>query len=93
MRVIYYYYKHYFTLCNFFAPALSDGLSLVSVGQQVSSGPQDSPRYSLRSQQCCSLDGLDSFSDSQLFHSSFQAFGTVQSAPITISITVNLMFL
>ena len=58
---------------------------------QVSSGLQDSSQYSGRPQQCCSLDGLDSPSDFQLFQSPFQAFDTVPGVPITIGITVTLV--
>ena len=45
--------------------------SLKSYWQQISTALQDSSQYSDRSQQCCSLDGLDSSSDFQLFQSSF----------------------
>ena len=47
----------------FFALSLADGLTLESKWQQVSSGLQDSSQYPVRSQKCCNLDGLDSFSD------------------------------
>ena len=41
----------------------------------VSSGLQDSSQYSGQSQQCCSLNCLDSSSDFQLFQFPFQSFG------------------
>ena len=43
---------------EFFTPALSDGFPLGSVWQQVFSSLQDSSKYSSRTQQCYSLDGL-----------------------------------
>ena len=58
---------------SFFPTALTNGLSLESEWQQVSSSLQDSSQYSDRSQQCCSLD--NSSSDFQLFQSFSQAFG------------------
>ena len=64
----------YFTLCKFFIPALADGLSLESEWQQVSSGLQDSSEHFSPSQQCCSLNILDSSSDFSLFQSPFQSF-------------------
>ena len=45
-----------------FKPALADGISLESEWQQVSSSVLDSTLYSGHGQQCCNLDGLDSFS-------------------------------
>ena len=48
------------TLCEFFTPALADGLSLESKWQQVSSGLPDTSQYYGRFQQCCSQDRLDS---------------------------------
>ena len=47
-----------------FTPALADGFSLEFKWQQVSSSLQDSSLYSGRSQWCCSLDGLHSYSSS-----------------------------
>ena len=44
----------YLTPCKFFTPALA------FEWLQVSLGPQDSSKYSSRSQQYCSLDGFDS---------------------------------
>ena len=44
-----------------------------SLRNKVSSGLQDSSQYSGRSQQCCSMNGLDSFSDFQLFQPSFSS--------------------
>ena len=61
--------NYYSTHWEFFPPALADGFLLVFEWQQVSSSLQDSSQYSDRSQQCCSLDGLGSFSDFQLFSS------------------------
>ena len=54
--------------------SLFASFSLEFEWQQVSSGLQDSSRYSNWSQQCCSLNGLDS-SDFQFLQSSSQAFG------------------
>ena len=65
-------YCYYFTLCEVFTPASSGGFSLQPEWQQVSSGLQDFSQYSSWSQDCCSLDGLHSSSDFQIFHSSFQ---------------------
>ena len=54
---------YYFSILRvFFTPALTDGFSLDSEWEQVSSSLQDSFRYSGRSQQRCSLDGVLSFS-------------------------------
>ena len=52
--VVYYYY--YYAHCEFFTSASADGLSQESEWQQVSSCFRDSSQYSVRSQQCCSLD-------------------------------------
>ena len=54
-------------LAKFFSPALTDGLSVDSKLQEVTSGLQEFCQYSSWSQQCCFLDGLDSCSDFQLF--------------------------
>ena len=43
--------------------------------QQVSSSLQNSSQYSGWSQQCCSLDGLNSSSDFQLFQSLYRTLG------------------
>ena len=48
------------------------GISEESGWQSFSSGQQDSSKYSSRSQQCCSLDGLDSTSDFQFLQSLLQ---------------------
>ena len=53
-----------FTPLEFFTSTLDGGLSFE--WQQVSSSLQDTPRYSGRSQQCCSLDGLHSSSNFQV---------------------------
>ena len=83
---------YYFTSCEFFSPALDDGLSLEAKWQQVSSPLQDSSHYSGCSSLCSSLVGLDSLSDFQLFQLLSQALWTVPSALITIGITLTLMF-
>ena len=57
--------------CEFFTPALVDGLSIESEWQQVSKNLQDSSQFSGRSQQCCNLDDLDSFSEFQFLQSPF----------------------
>ena len=49
--------------------------------------------YSDRSQQFCSLNGLDSSSNFKLFLLPFQSFRTVPSSQTTIGITVSFMFL
>ena len=61
-------------LFGFFTPVLTDGFSLEFEWQQVSSSLQDSSQYSGRSQQCCSLDGLHSFSYFQVLQSLYQSF-------------------
>ena len=67
---------YYFdTSSEFFTPALTDGLPLENEWQQISFWFQDSPQYSSSSQQCWTLDGLNSFSDVQLFHSPFLTQG------------------
>ena len=53
----YYYYYYYFTPWEVFIPALDDGLSLKFEWQQVSTNVRHSSPG--RSQQCCSLDGLN----------------------------------
>ena len=45
---------------SFFTPMLTSGLSLSSKWHQISSGLQDSSQYSSQSQQCYSLEGLNS---------------------------------
>ena len=59
---------------------------------QTSSRLQDSFQYSYPSQQCCGLDGLNSFSDFQFLQLSFQTLGTGPSVPIVPGMTVSLMF-
>ena len=73
--VYYYYYYYCFTLCEFFTPMLAGGLSHEFEWQNVSSGLQDSSQYSNHSQQCSSLNCLDSSSDFKLFQSPSQLFG------------------
>ena len=84
--------KYYFTLWEFFAPALADGLSLKFECQTVSLSLQDSSQYSGRSQQCCSWDSLHSSSYFQVLQSLYQYFSNCTKAPITIGITVTFMF-
>ena len=64
-------YYYYYSL-QVLERALAGGLSLYSERQKVCSGLQDSSR----SQKCCSLDGLDSFSDFPFFLSFNQSFET-----------------
>ena len=59
----------------FFTSSLADGLSQKSEWQQVSSSLHDSSKYSGRSQQCCSLDGLYSSSYFPVLQSLYQSFG------------------
>ena len=61
-------------ISRIFTSALADSFSLDSELQQVSPGLQDSSRYSGLSQQYCSLNGLSSSSDFQLFQSPYQTF-------------------
>ena len=58
-----------FTSWEFFTSDLADGFSLEFEWQQVSSSYQDFSHYSGRSQWCCSLDGLHSSSNLQVFQS------------------------
>ena len=74
MRAFLYYY-YYLLLFEFFIPVLVDGLSLEIEWQQVTSSLLASSLYSSRSQQCCSLDGLHSFSYFQVLQSLYQSFG------------------
>ena len=54
------------TPCEFFTPALIDGLSLESGWQQVSLSLKDFSQYSGQPQQCSNLDGLFSSPNFQL---------------------------
>ena len=63
-------YNYHFTSCDFF--------TLKSNRQQVSSGLQDFSPYSGWSQQCYSLDGLESSSDFHFF-STIARYGHVQN--------------
>ena len=54
---------------DYFTSALADGFSLEFESQQVSSSFQDSSQYSVRSQKCCSWDGLLSSSNFQVLQS------------------------
>ena len=87
------------TLCKFvfffffFALALSCVLPLESERQQVSSGFHDSSQYSIRSQQCCCQDGLDSpliFNSSSPF---FRFLETHPSTPVSPSPSSSTTFL
>ena len=69
------FFFFFFTARKFFTLALADGFPLEFEWQQVPSGLQDSAQYSGRSQQWYDLDGLESSSDFQFFHSAFPAFG------------------
>ena len=60
--------------------------------QQVSSNPQDPSKYSGRSQQCCSLDGLHSPPDFKFTSPLNSPLVTEPRAPITIGIITNFMF-
>ena len=85
-------YYFFFTPWEFSTSVLADGLSPESERQQFFSSFQHSSWYSGRSEQCCSLDSLHSFSCFQVLLSFYQYFVTVQRTPITISITVTFMF-
>ena len=58
-----------------FIPALTDGLSVETEWQQVSTSLQGSSQYSGRPLRLLQFDGLGSSSAFQLFHPSYQAFG------------------
>ena len=77
-------------LACFFRSALVDGLSLLTVGRQITSGLQDSAEYFSWSQQCFRFDSLNS--SSYFFILFLKSFGTLPSMPSTISITVTSMF-
>ena len=59
----------------FFTPALADCFPLEFEWQQVSSNLQDFSSYTVWSQQCCSLDSLNSSSYLQVLQSLYQSFG------------------
>ena len=63
-----FHYHH----CVFFTAVLTGSFSLKSKWQQISSGFQDSSKYSNWSYECCGLDGLIFFSDLQFLQSPFQ---------------------
>ena len=63
-------FYYYFTSSDVFTTTLTDGFSLESERQQVSSGLQDSSKYSGWSLQCFSLGCHDSSTDFQFFQSS-----------------------
>ena len=66
--------SEFIKLCEFFTPVLTNGFSLKSEWQQLSSDFQDSSEYSSRFLKC-DQDGLNSFSDIQFLQSFFRAFG------------------
>ena len=63
------------TSSEFFTLVLTSSFSLMSEWQQISSGLQDSPKYSHWSQQYCGQYGLDSSSDLQFLQSLLIALG------------------
>ena len=65
---------YYVTPWEFFTSALADGLSVELEWQQISSRLLDSSQYSGRSQKCCSLDGLHSSFNFQIFQSLYHSF-------------------
>ena len=77
---------------EFITPALADDFPLESGWKQVSSNLQNSPQYSGQSQQCCSMDGLHSPFNFQVFQFLYQSIGDCTSVPITIGIAVTFMF-
>ena len=79
----------YFTACEFFTLVLAGGLSLESEWQRVSSGLQDSSKYSNNVLVWMILI-LSLISNS--FSLFFKLLGTIPRAPTTNSITVTLMF-
>ena len=71
----YYYYNYIFLLIwEFFAPSLADDFPMESEWQQVTPSLQNSTQYSGRSQICCSLVGLHSFSYFDVLQSLYQTF-------------------
>ena len=60
--------------------------------QQVSFGLQETSAYSAQSQQCCSLNYVNSSSNFYLFQSPFPSLMTVPSTPITIDTTITCIF-
>ena len=64
----FYYYDYSFS--SFFTPAFADGFSLELEWQQFSSILQDLSRFSGRSQQYCSLGGINSFPSTGVFSDS-----------------------
>ena len=73
-----------FFYSNSFLPALADGFSLKFERQQISSSLQDFSQYSSPSHQCCSLDGLHSFSYFQVIKSLYQSFGDCNERIVTL---------
>ena len=74
---------------------LAKDFSLESEGLQVSSGLQDSSQYSGWSQQCCSLNGLNSSTDHQLFNAkqSVIMFNTIFKEKGKVDMVFNMNFL
>ena len=66
---------------EFFAPTLADSFQQDFEWQQVSLSLQDSSKYSGRSQQCCSLDGLHSSSHIQVLQALYQYVGDCTKRP------------
>ena len=64
----------FFSLCEFFTPAFTGGLSRESQSKQVFSSSTCPSQFSSRSQQCYNQNGLDSYTYFQFFKSPFQAF-------------------
>ena len=79
-------------ILEFFIPVLADSFPLEFEWQQVSSSLQDSPQYSGRSQQNCSLDSPYSSSYFQVLSFLYQSFGYRTKYSNCNSITVILMF-
>ena len=78
---------------KFFTSTLADGFSLEFEWKQVSPSLQDYSQYSGRSQQCCSLHGLDSTCSFHVLGSLLKSFSYCTEALITIGIIVTFMFL
>ena len=76
----------------FFASVLLEGHTLEFELQQVYISLQKSSLYSGHSQQCCSLDGLHSSSNSPVLQTLYNPLVTVPKRPIIIGIIVTFMF-
>ena len=75
---------------EFFTSIFVGKISQESKWQQVSSDFHDSSQYYGRSQQCCCLDSLDSYTDFQLFL--FKHLETGPNTPTTIATNFILTF-